>query len=277
MLHTRAAPELLAALYSLDPVPENAPVFQGCSYEPLVEKSPYVFILDNPRHPFYERMCPHKEDRGFLMHTCTDIPALHAHWRSLLTVRMPDGTGSHFRFYSARVMAPLIPSCSRDELVALLGPCRALFIPMEDGMWLHVRNPLAADEPDRPMPVLPPPEGVWWQVRPEHLAAFAGVLERIYRENIVDRIWEEYTSLADEVELVHGSVEAFVYDTLSVAEGYGFSQPGDVFSFILLCLHYDWHRTPGPEHLRALRVAGTDADTALLLLERTLRSPHDGR
>lgn len=277
MLHARAAPDLLRGMFSLDPVPENAPLFQGGSYESLLSHSPYVFTLDDPRHSFYERLRHYDGDWGFLFHSYGDVPGLHAHWRSLLTVRMPDGTGSHFRFYSAKVMAAFAPSCSNKELAELMGPCKAFYIPLEDASWMHVRNPHAGGEPDRPMPVPVPREGVWWQVRQPHLDAFAQALERIYRENIVDRLWEESSLLADEVERTHGSVGAFVDEVLNAARDYGFTQAEDIFSFIMLCLHYDWHRAPSPEHREALRNAATEPRTALSLLERTLlRSPHYG-
>lgn len=58
------------------------------------------------------------------------LPLAFKHWRSLLTVVLPEQDLTHFRFYSPTVLRTIAESCTPQELAWLLGPFAHIFIPL---------------------------------------------------------------------------------------------------------------------------------------------------
>jgi hypothetical protein len=51
-----------------------------------------------------------------------NLRTMRQHFRSLLTVQLPEGKTVYFRFYDPRVLRTFLPTCSREEQQRLFGP-----------------------------------------------------------------------------------------------------------------------------------------------------------
>jgi len=60
-----------------------------------------------------------------------DLRSLRRHFRSFLTVRLPDNTPVHFRYYDPRIFRVYMPTCNTTERRTVLGPVEQFLV--EDG------------------------------------------------------------------------------------------------------------------------------------------------
>jgi hypothetical protein len=278
ILHVRRDKSIARDFFSLAMDEPYRPIFIGSPYEPLINYSPLIFSINAPGHALYERLLTRQDNWGFLYLGKGSFDFNYAHWRSLLSVIMPDGTASHFHFYNPSVMATIAQACTEEELAALCGPASELFIPLPEGKWKQIHNPgdphaFIQSRSGKGTALQKKP---WWKVRQGHLEPFASIMERVYRENIEVRIWEESPVLAKEVAAQYGDVGAFVNAALADARAKGFVTPEHEFKYIMLCLHYDCNIAPSWWVQQALALAPGNPDLALRSLEYELRSARHG-
>ena len=61
-----------------------------------------------------------------------NLKTMRRHFRSLLTVQLPDGKTVYFRFYDPRVLRTFLPTCDREERQVLFGPVVRYWVESED-------------------------------------------------------------------------------------------------------------------------------------------------
>lgn len=177
---------------------EYASVFASTPYAPLMSKSP-LFIEFGPYSDFADTLLYSEEAWGFAALGHGDRKNGLAHWRSLLNAVLPDGTITHFRFYSGSVLLKTAQACTETELVWLMGPYAWFVIPAaRDGeepetMWHIIDNPTLKDQSAKDIGgrylVM---EKNWWQVSDRHLKAFENVTGQIYLKNLTVWLWEKH-------------------------------------------------------------------------------------
>lgn len=258
------------------------PLFYSTSYERLLDHSPLLFELSGNKRNFVAYAGALPSTWGILWDGQASLELAKKHWQSLLTVVLPTGKLTHFRFYSPAVFVNMAGACTENELAWLLGPLAHVVAPAqsprtpEEGApsWLRISNPrLETESAQSIAEAYQALDKPWWQVTEEHLRAFADVLDRVYQDNLGQRVWEQYPELAWEADVQYGSVERFVAATLEDARARGFHTPEQEYRFLLLSLHYDFNSASCPHAQTALKLARQDPDAALVQLEEALRNP----
>ena len=64
-----------------------------------------------------------------------DLRGMRRHFRTFLTVRLPDNSPAHFRYYDPRILRVYLPTCTRAERRTIYGPVARYLI--EDGDQDH--------------------------------------------------------------------------------------------------------------------------------------------
>lgn len=225
---------------------------------------------------------------GFFWDGEVSLELAGKHWRSLLTVVLPTGKLTYLRFYSPTVFSRMAGACTETELSWLLGPLAHVFVPAErpaDGIpaapagtnsadWIRISNPrLRGETPEAIARTYQTLDKTWWQVTEEHAQAFADVLERVYLDNLEQRVWEQYPELAEEIDAPYGDVRRFVADAVQDARACGFHTPEQEYRFFLLALHDDFNSANAPQARSALDMARRDPEAALVKLEEIMRNP----
>ena len=68
---------------------------------------------------------------ALFVRTAVDLRSLRRHFRSLLTVRLPDNSPVHFRYYDPRIFRVYVPTCNVTERRTVFGPVEQFLV--EDG------------------------------------------------------------------------------------------------------------------------------------------------
>jgi hypothetical protein len=119
---------------------EQTALFAGAGYDHVLDASPILCRLEHG-HALTDLLVKRPVEFGFFTLSSAQHHFVAAHWQGLLDVRMPDGTISHFRFYSAEIMHSFLPLCTEEEIAQLLGPCGGILIPAPANKWLYVEHP----------------------------------------------------------------------------------------------------------------------------------------
>lgn len=257
-------------------------LFYGTAYSHLAEESPFLFAVPAGERRLWEYWAAEPSSWGFLWAGEAPLPLAFKHWRSLLTVVLPEQDLTHFRFYSPTVLRTIAESCTPQELAWLLGPFAHIFIPPGDAHtaapqgpgWMRMTNPrLGAESPREIAETCRVIDKPWWHVTEAHLQAFSHTLDRVYRDNLTQRLWELHPAQSLLVRRRYGSVEHFVAVSLRDAHAWGFRTRTQEYRFLLLNMRHNLSAAPRPHPL--LEQASHDPETALARLEQALRTPSD--
>lgn len=258
-------------------------LFHDTSYSHLAEESPLLVSLPAGGGRLRGCWTETPSPWGFLWAGEAAFTLAQNHWRSLLTVVLPEQKLTHFRFYSPYVLRTLAASCTPRELAWLLGPLAYVFIPPagpdaaapeRTTDWLRLTNPrLRAESPREIAETYRLIDKPWWHVTEAHVQAFSPTLEKVYRANLTQRLWERHAAQSLRVRRRYGSVEDFVEASLRDARAWGFRTREQEYRFLLLNLRHDLSDDPRPHVRYILEQAPYDPETALARLEQTLRMP----
>ena len=139
---------------------------------------------------------------------------------------------------------------------------------------MRVTNPrLGAESPREIAETCRVIDKPWWHVTEAHLQAFSHTLDRVYRDNLTQRLWERHPAQRLLVRRRYGSVEHFVAVSLRDAHAWGFRTRTQEYRFLLLNMRHNLSAAPRPHPL--LEQASHDPETALARLEQALRTPSD--
>ncbi len=201
-------------------------LFAGTGYEHLLPQSPYFFPITRQR-AFWSRLLSSAEAWGFLGFTCGERNICETHWKSLLNVVLPDESLTHFRFYSSTVLLKMARACTAGELSWLLGPYAYILVPQcsPEGWrtgWAVISHPsLAAFSPQAVADRYVVREGVWWQVREEHLAPFKATLAKVFLHNLIEWLWAHEAVYLLAAQKRHGPLEPFLTAVLDEGRNWG--------------------------------------------------------
>jgi hypothetical protein len=277
-LNTLGSPSTVRRLFQTGGDMPYSLLFAGTSYKELTSASPYIVSLDS-RHQFFQGLVDAGERFGFICATLADPHICLRHWQSLLNTSMPDGSVSHFRFYSSQTMERILVASSQQELGWLLGPNAYLLAPSEkEGQWMMAAHPeMMASSRKKASSEQNPAQNIadsytlindtWWQTTEVHLAAFADVLNSVFRHNLVQYLWREEGSLAYPAHQEAGSLERFVDAGIIRAQKWGFTEPDHITTLVQLYVRHGFTVDSDPEASRFLREAKKDPDGALSALQ----------
>lgn len=217
----------------------------GSVYEALFANTLYAHALSTS--PYYRLVLHHDSFTKYILSERPDgfgwfswgggdIKLSTVHWRSLLTVIMPSGMLTHFRYYSASVMSSLIKGCTIEEIILLLGPMAGLAIPLSDGSWLCIKNPMleqysameiAARYQYRPAP--------WWQISITQVEALESCLTTTLVHNIRFDIWQNQPHWLEPFDNFK-ELDEFIVAGLKQSKIWGFTGENEQTIFVQLCL-----------------------------------------
>ena len=277
-LNTLNCKEGMRRLFQKETGTPYALLFADTSYAEMSSASPYMLQFEHD-HEYLNWLMTEGGAFGFLGMTAAGPELARAHWRSLLNTLMPDGAVSHFRFYSSQALERVLRASSDKEIGWFLGPYAFLMLPAEiDGQWMMVTHPamLPQSEDSEPVDQLAQKvassysviEGTWWQTTEEHLAAFGDIQGTIFRDNLVQLLWQEEGTYAFTAHQVAGSLETFVDECIGRAHKWGFKDPSHVTALTQLFVKHGFTVDTHPLAIRILENAGQDPEGAL----RSLRN-----
>lgn len=210
-------------------------IFLTTPYNHLAEVSPYYNTV-SLRHSFGRFLL--EKPAGLAWLAWGAAPWEHAvtHWRSLLSVILPDERITHFRYYSPAVMADFLPSCTAQEIAALLGPLSGMAVPLTDGTWLFAEHPAQAPAaPDAQAQFWRPRQAPWWMITDRQLAALSQRLRATLIHNIRWDVWQNEPCLIEPFETFE-ALDQFIETGIEQAERWGFILPRQQEAFARLCL-----------------------------------------
>lgn len=255
-------------------------LFADTSYADMSSASPYLLQLEHG-HDFLTWLILEGRKFGFLGVTYAEPEMTHAHWRSLLNTLMPDGSISHFRFYSSHTLGNVLRTSSEKEISWLLGPYAFLLLPGEtEDQWTVATHPtmLTDSENGNHVDLLAQKvsdsysliEGTWWQTTEEHLAGMKGVLDKVFRANIVQYLWENEPLKALDVSQQYKSLLDFVNRAVTKAKQWGFEEPEHLTYMTLLYLNNGLDFDNAQPVRDILRVVPDNAQAALISVQNQI-------
>ncbi len=98
-------------------------LYQGQLPHDVEEVAPYLVLLEKDS-PFTQWVIEEGWGNhwGIFAVAKEKIIEMRKHFRSLVTVKDPEGTRLFFRFYDPRVFKTFLPTCNEGELKAVFGP-----------------------------------------------------------------------------------------------------------------------------------------------------------
>ena len=177
---------LFDTFFLLEPEAEYCPLFLGTEYEPCLPASPYLVRLQNPTGHFMQEYGSQTHYPSIWFLSPYSLESQWRYWRSLLEAISPQGETAMFRFWHGAILGPYIQSCSDDERNRLLQPCRWLYAPEQNRHWREWQLG-ATDQTE----LNQTPDGAWWEIRPEHLKAFAPAFDDLLADAILDTLWQQ--------------------------------------------------------------------------------------
>lgn len=211
-------------------------LFANTPYAHALQASPY-YRLTEPGTPFTQYLCEeHPVGFGWFTWGAGSLEASATHWRSLLTVQMPDGVITHFRHYSASVMADCIQGCSAKEITLLLGPLAGIAVPLPDGTWLCVEHPALADHSAQDIARQHVcRDAPWWKVNDAQLQALESNVNTTLVHNIRLDAWQNHPQWVEPFDSFN-DLDSFITSGLKGAKDWGFSGAEQQTAFARLCL-----------------------------------------
>jgi hypothetical protein len=70
---------------------------------------------------------------GIFLTAKAPLASLVTHFRSLLTVKLPNGKAAHFRFFDPRVLKLFLPTCDQAQAAGLFGPVTQFYFEGRSG------------------------------------------------------------------------------------------------------------------------------------------------
>ena len=116
---------------------EYESLFSGQLSPALRAASPFLVRL-RPQDPFTNFLVEQGWGKSFGIYVAwrNGLSSLRRHLRTLLRVRAEKGRHLYFRFYDPRVLRVFLPTCSAEQLRALLGNIRRLDLEALEGSQL---------------------------------------------------------------------------------------------------------------------------------------------
>ncbi|MDR2744090.1 MAG: DUF4123 domain-containing protein [Desulfovibrio sp.] len=228
-------PELTSAFFEQSPMYDA--LFAGTPYVQAMQASPYC-RREAVESSFTSYLCRQRPvGFGWFAWGATTWTGNIAHWRSLLTVKMPNGTTTHLRLYSSGIMLDLLRGCSRPEIAALLGPMSGMAIPLSDSKWMCVEHPalkndVAEETISNAYQYRPPP---WWEVSGAQCEALNTRLEGVLVHNIRLDVWMNHPDWAEPFNSF-AELDGFIAKSLKVAREWGFIDTEEQTQFVKLFL-----------------------------------------
>lgn len=211
-------------------------LFGRTPYEDAMQASPYIrqeaHISSFTRY-LYERR---PTGFGWFSWGAASWEDMLAHWRSLLTIILPEGEQAHMRFYSPGVMANFLCGCTEHEIGLLLGPMSGMAVPLLDGNWLYAVHPafIHGSEKDvvaqyeyRAAP--------WWKITQEQYRALDKNLRRVLAFIIRNDVWENHPEWMESFDSFP-QLDLFISRRLREAKEWEFVTDEERTRFVKLCL-----------------------------------------
>ena len=258
--------ELVTNFFELKEDSQYALLFSNTAYDDLAKASPCLFETF-PGTSLFSYFRDLQTDWGLWAMSMADIKVTSAHWQSLLNVLMPDGTISHFRFYSSAVFRTLANACTPSELAMLMGPYHTIHTVLENGDLFEFRHPsLEYASPAQIAEEYTLSTGVWWQVTDIQLEAFKPILDKVFRSNIELWLWENYFAEADVAGDIWGSLENFIEWAIEDGRREGLKSSDELSRYIAAIVPFVCS-TEKPPFVKSPVLRGVNPEDRLVELE----------
>ena len=170
-------------IYEHDDQPELEYLYLSTPHESAIEVSPCL-VKPSPSSRIWSEQA-RWQDYAVVLMADEILPVLADHLRSLLSVKLPDGSYSYLRFYSPKQLVRLMEAFSDLERGQFSGPITDWLAFHNEGQWRRFRV-------DGQRPARRASEEGWFVLADHHIQALAAMT----REGFVSRL-ARYLSLND--------------------------------------------------------------------------------
>ena len=152
--------DALKIAYTYDDNPSVDMLYRGTRHQAVVEVSPCL-IKPSERTRLWDNQELWRS-KGIVVEADCELEVLADHFRSLLSVRMPDETLAYFRFYVPSQIKMLLSVFTPQETAAFSGVVKSWRYFDEEKGWV------SADAPEADCAKMAEDEG-WFQLQQNHL------------------------------------------------------------------------------------------------------------
>lgn len=237
-------------VYTHDDSPGFDQLYRGTPHEVVREVSPCI-VKPSGTTRLWE-VVPEWQSIGLVIEACGDIRTVGNHLRSLISVKLPDGTFAYLRFYSPAQIAALFSALSPAEASSFSGPVRKWHYFAPGHGWKTIEVPAVGPHRD------PGDEG-WFQLTREHISAIDAHQEAMFIEGLVRQV---------ALPITPGNL-SLMEQRVAQGRARGFRTQDQLANYTEMAVHHD-NRLQKPDALAILNDTKRPARERLADIERLI-------